>query len=445
MQDILAQEQGIMVLPFAVAGSNIAINKLSARLPVDLQVASHFILEQELAYPLFSLAQTNSLLSKLNITTKSTLTSTMEQRLCRQSKASYLIHGSCRINAEEQIWLKVRRISCRTGQVLTVPRSKLERKFNTRLRLQKQLRKLLLTVGSFAKPRLSNRPVLAKPKPLDIALLLDLSGSMRYDVTEILEQLGRMRGNLSDDTRLGAVVMEGNSKQTVLKMTSNWLPKLKRLKSKPVKGEVHWKDLQAALQIVERYDNWKWGSKAKLLLLTDVAVSGKTLSQLLSPLRRLQARGVEGCIFPLLGQTGETRAAWERLAHLTGFRYQKDLVYGRKMVLARGGTLSLLQKANRFFTTKGDVATLLQNERLEWTKLFPLTTVAYSSEQLNLFALPQAFAFHNRDKVLYLSDYTSNLGKTLVSCLADSNSRFYAAKHPLTSCVSKKCQQSLLD
>ena len=111
-----------------------------------------------------------------------------------------------------------------------------------------------------------------------------------------------------------------------------------------------------------------------------------------------------------------------------------DLVYGRKAFLARRGPVFFVDKRSQgshFFFTKKDLSSQIVSSVVDWEELVPLAASNFLEEDLNLKRLPHAYAQSQRDKVLNLGPYISNLGKSIVNCLNTKDAAASAVRRVL--------------
>ena len=287
---------GVLVLPFKIEASLTDTKAfLSSKYPaLDLQKASHFLIEQHYEYPLVPISETQSILDELEFKAHSLLDLKRARRICQRSTADYLLTGNSYAASKQSLLLQILSFNCRTHKLINSPKVKI----NSRIAIQSKLRESLKRVLPFARARpLLLSPSIPSQRALDLAVILDFSGSMRQDLPEILGQLRHIKRNYPVESRLGAITMEDQNRVEALKMNRNWHLNLKILSRKKKRGEVTFPGLLKALAVAERYENWE--NKAMLLFFTDLALSSRQAARLFTPLQSLRARGLQFCFFPL--------------------------------------------------------------------------------------------------------------------------------------------------
>ena len=173
---------------------------------------------------------------------------------------NYLITGNSYAAGRQKLLIQKLSFNCRTQQILKSPKVKI----NSRIEIQSKLRALLKSVLPFALPRpFLLGPSASSQRALDLAVILDFSGSMRQDMPEILRQLRYTERNQSSESRLGIITMEEQDQVRALQMNRDWNLNIKILEPKKERGEVAFPALLKALGIAGRYQNWE--NKAMLL------------------------------------------------------------------------------------------------------------------------------------------------------------------------------------
>ena len=421
LQSSQAQEPsgggGALILPFKIESSLAATKTFlfSEDPALGLQKASHFLVERHYEYPLVPIPETRAILDELEFRAQSLLDSRRALQICRRSDADHLLTGNSYALSKRKLFLQVLSFSCRTQQILKSPKIKV----NSRIEIQSKLRRLLKNVLPFARSAsLSLSSSAPSQRAIDLAAILDFSGSMRQDMPEILRQLGYMKRNRRAESRLGAVVMEDQNQVRALQMNRNWDLNLKILKAKEKRGEVTFATLLKALGAVERYEDWE--NKAMLLFFTDLSLSSRLASRLSLRLQSLRNRALQFCFFPLARQSRSTQASWHKLAQSLEAQYMSDLIYARSAFLAGQGRVFFITKkipGFHFFFTKKDLRSQIPSNTMNWEKLRPIVASNFLEEDLNLDRIPYVYAQSQRDKVLSLGPYISNIGKSIANCL----------------------------
>ena len=303
--------RGALVLPFKIEAS-LPYTKLflsSSDPALDLQRASHFLLEQHYEYPLISIPETQRILEELGFGARSILDQKRAVQICRRSDADYLITGNSYAPSKRRLILQKLSFNCRTQESLRSPKVGL----SSRIEVQSSLRKILRRVLAFAVSRdIALHASPSSQRTLDAAVILDFSGSMRQDIPEILRQLRYIRGEQGAGSRLGIITMENQDYVEALKMNRDWGANLRIVSAKKKGGEVGFPAFLKALGVIERYENWE--NEALLLIFTDITLSRRHALGLRTRLQLLRSRSLDLCFFPVAEQNRESRKNWRRLA-----------------------------------------------------------------------------------------------------------------------------------
>ena len=416
-------EGAVIILPFRIENVK---NKAASFFPYSslrLQRASHFILRHHRNHPLQSIRDSNRLWQNLGYTDDTILSINRAKEICRKSQAGFLLAGSAYIYtkrelANKRLKLRVRPFFCRRAQ-LGKPQTAV---VNSPIQLQSQLRKILLQVTTFLKPRqITYKASSPRQKPIDIIALLDLSGSMRTDLPQIFTQLTYFQTQLAPASRLGIVAIRAKDRIENTAMTENWLGIIRKWRqNKTPRGNTTYSGLQKALQRIKRYK--RQARNGALLVLTDMGLEPRVRPRLLAQLQALKNQGLSLCFFPLLRQAPSSRSLWQKVARNLEAYYASNLIYGRQVAFNGGDTLFFAQKGKRFFVTnktKG-MAKDIRKGKLRQQQLQAIHSVSYAKEQLNLDNLPAAFAKRQRRRLVRIGAYVSNLPSSMSECIETS-------------------------
>lgn len=406
-----ASSSGILVLPFLIQGNpeKAGLSDV-AQLPEHMQQAAHFLLPTLRSYPLQNLESTRSSLETAGWSSGETLDQRLADRICIAARVDYLVAGSAQFIEASQTFVKSSVYSCREHKIAASAREA-----GSVTQLQSLLRKALLASTPFL-PAAQNA-VDASPgqhadqRPLDLAIILDYSGSMIADIPSILRSLTAIHGALPSGSRLGVVAMNGSSvggNIEILPFTTEWTATLETLYRKKAGGSNNVAALESALSIVNQYRDWQ--ARRMLMIFTTVGSGERRMTGVESQLRRLQSSGIQLRLFPVLNQDHNQRAEWQRLIRVLSLP-SAELVYGREILFADGQSSFMVLKSNRFYHTTGsqDISGLIQRDRLDMNVLRGIETIHYQREDLNLNRLPQAYARVTGRRLTSMGPVVSNL------------------------------------
>ncbi len=394
---------GLAVLPFRVEGdparSGLKLPAMSER----LQEASVFLLSISREYRLQSTTETNAALKELGWRPEQPLTPDRAEAVCLQAGADYLLGGSARFVSRESIFLKATVYFC--GRNKTV-QSQATAKHTT---LQQNMRRMLDEATPFLQPR----PQIGVENPqtgraVDLAVILDFSGSMSEDLPAIFRGLDALQQRLPDGSRIGAITIQaGNNgdRLDAIRMTRAWSPVLQDLQQRRVDGTVTANGLEEALGIVSRYRGWQ--GQRKLLVFSDAALGGRR-ADLENYLRRIARNGVEIRLFSLLRQSYEDREEWRRLARTLRLE-DPGVLYGREVSLQDGEELFFVMQGRRFFLSERNLKGDVVRGRLSDAEIRPIETIHFQREKLNLEHIPDEYARLRDRRVSAMGPVHSNL------------------------------------
>ena len=406
-----------MVLPFQVEGKKDAIYKFSPQSSFDLQSATHFLWSQHVEYPLISLAKTTDILSELNFNSQKKFHRRRAQQLCRRAQVSYLVTGHAYIYDKHTLLLKMYRFYCRNNNLATSPQIRIRQ----RAKLQSKMLQLIRNLSSFARHKapLASYPLLQnsnRPKS-DLVLLLDYSGSMRYDLKTIFAKLHFLPHQLNVETRMGVIQVLAGDKIKTLALNHDFSNIIRHLKREHIKGQVSDLGIKKAFDIIDRYN--KWQGKKLIMLLSDAKLTPKYHNQLQSQLQNLRQREHQFCFFPVREQEKNTQNFWRKLALKSQAFYMDGLAYSRQVQLLKAGTLFFIRHNANFFWSqqKPRLNSNQNNSPTSSSNWQSLAINLYNTTQYNLQSLPQSFAKRKQDKILRFGPYTSNLESQIEKCL----------------------------
>jgi hypothetical protein len=400
------------ILPFRVVGKDATA---SVELATSLQQGLHFLFGISLQYDLVSLDKTQHALKETGYSPEFSLNDRAIGDLCSTSGARFLLAGEVQY-LPSGIALKGTSVSCSGRSVIS--RSEKTGKVED---LQRMMRSMVRDLSPFADERPGRSLV---RKHMDVAVLVDMSGSMQSDLDRIREALAVLKRQVPPASRLGLVLVKPDDRE-ILPFSDDWEKRLSEFQIRPASGEVSARQLEASVDALERFDDWR--GERKLLIFSDAPAAGRRLSVLESRLRRLKGRGIDIQLYMLSGQNQEDRKEWQRLSRTLGLK-DPSTTYGRRVGYTdrRGYSLYMIQKGNRFFYSDRDVTSELQNGTLDEGRLVPVETVHYDKTSLNLNDLPAQFAAHENLKLVGMDRVISDLPKKILSSVLSQKSGGFA-------------------
>ncbi|MCP5486953.1 MAG: VWA domain-containing protein [Spirochaetales bacterium] len=407
---LLGARSSVLVLPFRIEG-----DPARARLDISrpdmsrhLQEATHFLLPRVRDYPLESLEATRSATNRAGWSFDQSFDQEAGQSLCRTSGVTYLLAGTARFVSPERNFISFEAYSCPLLRVLNR-----DEKSDSIYHLQGVLRRTLQGATPFLTP--ARRPGLpAAPGATDLAVVLDLSGSMIFDLESIRSGLAHLGSTLPPGSRLGLVTINGGDAQDVHPLDEDWPGVLRWLQSRVPGGEVSLRGLENAVATVERFREWR--GRRQLLLFSDATAGGRRMVALESRLRRLAGAGVAVGLFALYGQSYEDRQEYFRLAR--SLSLPEPLVYyARRASFAEGEAQYLITDGRRFFCApaRASVAASIAGGGSDTVDWEPIETVTYEQGTLNLRDLPRAYAERERLRLVELGPVLSNLERRIAT------------------------------
>ena len=384
----------LAILPFRITGQP------SSRLPQDklpawIGGATHFLFGATRNFPLQPLQDTQEALQTVGWQTDHVLNSKNAGIICREADVSHLLTGDIHFRTAGQMTLRMVSYSCSSGSVLK--KSSETGSFST---IQTLLRNGLKATAPFA----TGAEAKTVPREaIDLALLIDTSGSMISDLPVIVSSLTALKEALPVGSRMGAVLPGENR---VLPFTTDLEKILQALREVRPRGEVDIRQIVSNLFTVEKYGEWR--GVRRLLVFTDAFTGGKRQTELETRLRRLKKMGVEPRIFSLSGQTQGDRLEWSRIARTLDLPDPATL-YGRRVGFLEGHSIFLVMSGPRFYRADHDLTAAILRNDVDIASLIPLTTVRYPKHTLNLTDLPKEYARFHKLRVGGLGKIASGL------------------------------------
>lgn len=399
---LFARKAELAVLPFRVTGRPDPSLFSESEIPFLMQDATHFLFSTMKEYRLQSVPETNGALERASFKPDQVLDAPKGRRLCMETDASYLLAGEIQFLDGDRILVMGSSYSCGSGSVLARDQSAGD--LND---LQGILRRVIARTVPFAGNKAA-RTYTGKAvlRPVDLGVVLDLSGSMAVDFPVIRRSLSAIMERLPAGSRLGMVLLKEGDAIDPLPFSTDWKRWIERLQGEGVRGEVSLEGLERGLEEIERFRDWK--GIQKLLVFSDAPTKGKRADRLDSRLRRLKSRGVEIHLMQLYGQRQDGRQEWERLARTIGLD-SPVVYYGRRVGFLQGFSIFMLQAGSRFYRADTDIGASLQEQKLDLDTIPELSTVAFDRSDLNLDALPYQYAKVERLKVVGLGPLVSGL------------------------------------
>lgn len=394
---------GLAVLPFRVDGdparSDLALPGMSQR----LQEASVFLVSVSREYRLISINETNTAVKETGWRPEMPLTPDRAESICLQLGADYLLGGSARFVSRESIFLDAAVYFCGRNKFIK------SRATASRTTLQQSMRRLLDEATPFLQPR----PQVGVENPrtgqaVDLAVILDYSGSMSEDLPAIFRGLDALQQRLPDGSRIGVITIqagESGDRLDAIRMTRAWAPVLRDLQQRRVDGKVSASGLEEALSVVSRYRGWQ--GQRKLLVFSDAALGGRR-ADLENYLRRISRNGVEIRLFSLLRQSYDDREEWRRLARMLRLE-DPAVLYGREVSLQNGDELFFVMQGRRFYLSDRNLKADVVRGQLSESELRPIETIHFEREKLNLEHIPGEYARLRDRRVGALGPVFSNL------------------------------------
>lgn len=379
-----------------------------------LQEASHFLLGQERQVDLVNLvdvatAMRESIWKPANPYTESGL-----QSLCRTSDAAYLLVGRSYFT-KSSAQIEMRSYSCRLHREL----GRAQRKAPL-ADLQSLLRDCLRRSTPFLNSRPMVLPATKVPQNrVDMAVVLDNSGSMVSDLPAIHRSLQALAGRVPRGSRLGLINIDAGDRLDIMPFSTDWSASLRSARQKRASGEVSLRGLKNALSIINRYREWQ--SNRRLILFSDATVGGHRRSELETSLRRMKNQGVKISIFPLLNQSHADRIEWNRIRRTLQLRLP-PVVYARRLDIVGQDSYYLMSADNRFYHSHSgeNLISEIGGSGIDLSRMVPVESAGFLAADLNLQTLPRVFALRQNQKLRGVGPILSNLEKSIVQSVENS-------------------------
>ncbi|MDH5657147.1 MAG: hypothetical protein OEZ34_14645, partial [Spirochaetia bacterium] len=261
------------VLPFHASGSTSLFSIVDA--PIYLQEVFHFYFEKQKNYPLVDLHKTNAALRELNFQPENLLNRQSAGRICSSTGAEYLLTGSADFHSRSQIALSAVAYSCRSGKEVK------KKEIGSVKNLQSIVSKLVNSASSYAQSK--PQKTAAKNSSLNLYVILDLSGSMSFDLPQIKKALNSISEELPPGSNLDAYLLK-NSRVEMMKSRGSLNEIKRRILKEKTSGKSSKNMFLQALTMVEK--NFRWGGNNRLIILSDVSFPSGRMNDVESKLRR---------------------------------------------------------------------------------------------------------------------------------------------------------------
>ncbi len=431
---ISAQTNGILVLPFQVENHAFMEHDFvnTSSLSIDLQEATHFVLENFYQTELKSLFETRNVLQEVNFTEKSVLNSSLSQVLCKKSGAHVLVSGNVNISQSSKLFLKIISYNCSSGEIIKTVASKIQNKIFLQDSLSKLLKQTLHGLqskenvfrgGSDFTKNMEGEKVPEK----NLILVVDMSGSMREELSNLYKEIEYLKIHLNKRIRLSAILLENKDEVSIIKWSEDWNFTIKNLRKKIARGETTHASLLKALGVLERmpdiYNN------SEVFFFTDFSLEKAHFNKTYNMMKLLKQKGLHLNFFTLATQDQSTREFWTKLSKYVNPNQtltQSHVFYYQNFYLASRGLTTLIQKDDRYFVNQENrivsFSKFMKDENESLSFFIPLVASDYKIEDLNFENLPLAFASLHKDKILRKEEKKSNIGYLMYQILKTEGS-----------------------
>ncbi|MBE7436971.1 MAG: VWA domain-containing protein [Spirochaetales bacterium] len=397
------------MLPFRISGEVDPLLFTRSELPALLQQATHFLVRTGLQYPVLDLQASNSAAERQKYGPSSPFTPEKASALCIDTGSNYLLAGSANWTKQDQVVINIISFQCRGGQVLARGRHS-----GSLSRLQSLLRDALFDSTPFARRRTVVEQAIKK-KAVDLAVVLDTSGSMAPVLPHIHSLLRNLSRSMPVGSRMAAFVLENRQGEKVdsLSYTANVMRMTELLESRQPAAEISEKTLEAALsRALTLRAEPRGGSDSvrKLLVFSDVPLGQNQAPGLEDRLRQLRHSGMQIALYQLASQGPTERQEWARLSRSLALE-NPEILWGRRSGFLQGYSVFFIHRGNRFFRANTDLKSALEQDQVDMESLIPLEMATYTREELNLLALPEAYARRNNLKLTGNGPLVTNLEK----------------------------------
>ena len=395
------------ILPFHVGGE--PDGRLFSRksLPYQLQEGTEFLFSIRKRFPLLGHRRVNQTLLEFHQNPGQILSADRARRICARLDVTHLMAGSLVFLSSRRILSKLTTYSCTTYRRLYR-----YEKSGSLDQMQALLRTGIVRVTPFAHdwPRPTSGP--GRVNPIDLALLVDFSGSMAQDLPVIRRGVAASLGRLPAGSRVGVIALLGRGRKKILPYTKNFSRVNAFLRQNKASGEVSAADLAGGL--VSLQNGQGRNGPVRLLILSDVPTQGRRLQSLEDRLRFLKGRGMSLNLFTMSGQGYAEREEWRRLSRSLGAP-APDVIYARRMGFLEGRFSYMLQKGNRFYLARHDLRPEIAADSVDLSRMRPLETFGFDRSYLNLKLLPGKYAAQENLRLDNLGPIISTLETRLES------------------------------
>lgn len=407
----------IVVLPFRIQGKPDPARFSRTELDRQLQEAVYFLARMAIDYPLTSPIRTARAVERSGWRPDQTLNFRPSRSICLETSALYLLAGEARFLGPGEVRLAMTMFSCHT-----MKKAAAVRRVGQVNRLQQMLLEMIRESASFARPK-PQFPSDGRGNSVDLAVLLDCSGSMTGDLPYIKKSLEALLHRLSGESRLAVIALQGDGRRETLPFTNDRTRIRRFLKRQRAGGENSLRFLVESLNPIAQYQEWR--GDPRLLVFSDVRLAGETAT-LEGMLQRLRNRGIKSYLFPLSGRQGDDLAAWRRLIETISPQTNK-LVYARRLEFLEGYSLYLIVKDNRLFETRKEIGRFVLSGKIDRLEAGVVDTYRFSSNALNLQTLPDEYARRNNLHLAGTGPMISNLESLIHSVALGGTERSRSA------------------
>ena len=396
----------VVVLPFRVQGRPDPALFHRQDLPGELQAAVHFLFGIKKQYPRRGLDRTNLILRRMKWRSDFKLDRTTLLRVCKRTRGTYVISGGIRFITTRRIRMKMSSYSCSWGR----QEGRSEKTGNIS-RMQQIMGRLIGNISLFSENRvLTLRPVSSGGAAVDVAVVLDLSGSMIDELPGIKRALSYNMRKLPGGSRISVMGVRSRGETAYLPFTGDGARLASFFRPLQAHGEVYPGQLKNALHRIQT--RFRWRNKRKLIFITDTSLDRKSRSRLERSLQKIRRQGVKISIYAPSGRPFKSRTEYSNLAQ--SLRIKKpELLAARKVKLNDGSFFYIIQKDNRFFKSSRNVIPEIQHNRLNKRGLIPIELFRFDRSSLNLNDLPQKYVQKSLQAVTNLGPISSGLEKQI--------------------------------
>lgn len=409
---LFSRDFHISVLPFLIQGKPQLAGFDIQKTPWQLREAAGFLIQQDRDIALWNPSNFENLLRQSNYNLKKPFQKENLVKVCTLSDSMYIL-GGIAFFSRRAIEFQIKTYSCRLNQFLG--ESTIKKTYHD---FQQALRRSILQSTPFINPvRKANISNMEKRNSkIDLAIILDTSGSMVADFPVIISSLKSLQSSLPKGSRIGVILMKEDSRQIILPFTQDWPSTIRTLaQTRPV-GQTDRQGFLEALTIVERYN--KWQAAKNLYIFTDLHFANRRESYVESALRRITQNGIRTHIFPMTAQNYTDRREWTRISRSVK-TFNPNVIYGRKIYPIGQRPYFIVSLQGKYYTGRygDDLGSRIKSGNLTTENLLPIPTTSFSRTELNLESLSTAYPAMMKQKISSYDPIISNLGKSISNSL----------------------------